>query len=214
MNVLAQTTFTFPISAFIPLAVGFFGLGVGYLIYGAQELFALPERNRSVDLTTGLWGILMPGFMQFLTGIYLWVGLSWIHSFDTPALYMAALAFTAYGVHWFALGLVRALGGDPRPNEFMAIAFTVISVLGVIVFFKADDWPVGLLFIGLTCVYVSEFFAGMFRSMIPGLRAEPRTVNAVAERTLGSVRLLTGGWLMYLTFAATLDMASGMNLPL
>jgi len=30
-----MTTFTFAESAFVPLAVGFFGLGTGYLIYGA-----------------------------------------------------------------------------------------------------------------------------------------------------------------------------------
>ena len=51
MSILAATTVTFPTSAFVPLAVGFFGLGTGYLIYGAQELFALPERSRSVDLS-------------------------------------------------------------------------------------------------------------------------------------------------------------------
>src|SRR5207248_8943069 len=28
----------------------------GYLIYGPKELFGLPQRSRSVDLTTGLWG--------------------------------------------------------------------------------------------------------------------------------------------------------------
>jgi hypothetical protein len=48
MSLLAETTITFRSSAFIPLALGFFGLGTGYLIYGAQELFALPERSRSV----------------------------------------------------------------------------------------------------------------------------------------------------------------------
>ena len=60
-------------SAFIPLAVGFFGLGTGYLIYGPQELFKLPGRDRAVDLMTGIWGIWMPGFMQFLTGVLLFV---------------------------------------------------------------------------------------------------------------------------------------------
>jgi mRNA degradation ribonuclease J1/J2 len=65
---------------------------------GLEELFKLPSRNRAVDLTTGLWGIWMPGFMQFLTGVYLWVGLAWTHSFREKPLYMAALAFTAYGV--------------------------------------------------------------------------------------------------------------------
>jgi len=211
MNTLAQTVFTFPPSAFVPLAVGFFGLGTGYLIYGPEELFGRPERSRSVDLTTGIWGIWMPGFLQFLTGVYLWVGLAWFHTFRQPPLYMAALAFTAFGVHWFALGVTRVLGGDPRPNEFMAIAFTILSALGIVVFFQADDWPVGLLFVGLVCVYVSEFFAGMFL----GPRAEAtRRMNAIGNRALGLSRLVTGAWLMYLTVAATLNAASGAHLPL
>ena len=211
MTILA-TTVSFPQSAFVPLAVGFFGLGVGYLIYGAQELFGLPERSRSVDLSTGLWGIWMPGFMQFLTAIYLWAGLSWFHSFTAPALYMAALAFTAYGVHWFALGLERALGGDPRPNEFMAIAFIVISVLGVVVFFKADDWPVGLVFVGLTCVYVSELFAGLF-SRFSEPDARLNAVNVLGRQAVGFARLATAAWLMYMTFAVTLNTCSGTSLP-
>jgi hypothetical protein len=41
----------------------------------------------------------------------------------------------------------------------MAIAFITISALGVVVFFSAGAWPVGILFAGLTAVYVSEFFA-------------------------------------------------------
>ena len=210
MSILAATTVTFPTSAFVPIAVGFFGLGTGYLIYGAQELFALPGRSRSVDLSTGIWGIWMPGFLQFLTGVYLWAGLAWFHSFSAPALYMAALAFTAYGVHWFSLGLERALGGDARPNEFMAIAFIVISVLGMVVFFKAGDWPVALVFVGLTCVYVSELFAGLFRRDAE----QPRILNALGERALGFSRLVTAAWLMYMTFSATLNTTSGTHLPL
>src|SRR5580698_3493867 len=91
-----------PQSPFPPLAVGFFGLGTGYLIYGTQELFGYPARNDSVDFATGMWGIWMPGFMQFITGIYLFAGLTLFGTFKTPSLYMAALAFTAYGVHLFA----------------------------------------------------------------------------------------------------------------
>lgn len=212
MTTIAQTTVSFPASSFVPLAVGFFGLGTGYLIYGAQELFGLPQRNRSVDITTGIWGIWMPGFLQLLTGLYLFGGLAWFNTFREPALYMAALAFTVYGVHWFALGLTRTLGGDPRPNEFMAIPFTVISVLGAVVFFKADDWPVGLLFIGLTLVYVSELFAGFF-SRRAQADAQPHAVNIVGERALGFWRLVTGTWLMYLTVAVTLNTASGLDLP-
>ena len=143
----------FSASTFVPLAVGFFGLGTGYLIYGPEELFKRPQRSKAVDLTTGIWGIWMPGFLQFLTGVYLWVGLAWLHTFREKPLYMAALAFTAYGVHWWAIGLTRALGGDPRPNGFMAVAFLALSVLGIVVFFHAHDNPVGGLFIGLTGVY-------------------------------------------------------------
>lgn len=196
MSMLAATTFAFPASAFVPIAVGFFGLGTGYLIYGPEEAFGRPERSRSVDLTTGIWGIWMPGFMQLLTGVYLWAGLAWFHSFRDPVLYMAALAFTAYGVHWFALGLVRALGGDPRPNAFMAVAFTVLSVLGMVVFFKAGDWVVGLVFAGLTGVYVSEILSRL-----------------LGERPVGLFRLATGAWLMYVTFAVTLNLTSGTSLP-
>jgi hypothetical protein len=214
MTTLAATTITFPASAFVPLAVGFFGLGTGYLIYGPEELLGLPERTRSVDLTTGIWGIWMPGFMQFLTGVYLWVGLLWFDSFRAPTLYMAALAFTAYGVHWFALGLTRALGGDPRPNEFMAIAFTVLSALGTVVFFKAGDWPVGLLFVGLTCVYVSEFVASLFVFARSRIAAVPTRLNVLGARATGFSRLVTGVWLMYLTVAATLNATSGTDLPL
>jgi hypothetical protein len=50
-----------PLSAFPPLAVGFFGLGTGYLIYGPQELFGFPRRDQAVDATSGIWGIWMPG---------------------------------------------------------------------------------------------------------------------------------------------------------
>ncbi|HEY2519610.1 MAG TPA: hypothetical protein VGJ19_05830, partial [Streptosporangiaceae bacterium] len=65
---LAQVVFSLPQSPYPPLAVGFFGLGTGYLIYGPQELFGYPRRDERVDFATGMWGIWMPGFMQFITG--------------------------------------------------------------------------------------------------------------------------------------------------
>jgi hypothetical protein len=203
MSVLhaAVTTVSFPQSAFPPLAVGFFGLGTGYLIYGAQELFDYPHRpDAKVDLATGIWGVWMPGFMQFITGVYLFVGLTWVGSFaGSPPLYMAALAFTAYGVHWWALGMQRALGGDARTNALMCVAFAVLSVLGIMVFFhRGVDRPVGGVFIGLTAVYVSEFFATI---------GVPRAV-----KVLGFFRLGTAGWLMYLTWAVTLNFAAGYHL--
>lgn len=201
------THFEFPSSTFLPLAVGFFGLGTGYLIYFSQELFGWPSRDDKVNYATGIWGIWMPGFMQFITGVYLFVGLTWFDVFKgNPALYAAALAFTAYGVHWFAIGMNRLRNADPRPNGFMAIAFTLISALGIVVFFTAGDWPVGLLFVGLTAIYVSDIFASL-----KGLFTE--TVNRLAEKSLGLCHLVTGLWLMYLTWASTLDFASHMHLP-
>ena len=77
--------------------------------------------------------------MQFITGVYLFLGLTLFGTFTAPALSMAALAFTAYGVHWFAIGWNRLHQADPRANIGMTVAFTIISVLGMIVFFKGHD---------------------------------------------------------------------------
>ena len=195
-----------PQSPFPPLAVGFMGLGTGYLIYGTQELFGYPARDDRVDFATGMWGIWMPGFMQFITGVYLFLGLTLFGTFRTPALYMAALAFTSYGVHWFAIGWNRLRGTDPRVNVGMTIAFLLISILGVIVFFKVGDAPVGGVFIGLVCVYAADFFAS--------LKPDLPKLGGVAERALGFFRLGTGFWLMYLVFAVTLNFVLRYTLPL
>jgi hypothetical protein len=204
---LLQTSVTFAPSAFPPLAVGFFGLGTGYLIYGPQELLGYPRRSPNVDFGTGMWGIWMPGFMQFFTGVFLFAGLAIFGTFaKMPPLYMAALAFTAYGVHWFALGWNRLHQADPRVNVGMTVAFTALSVLGVIVFFKAGDNPVAGLFIGLTCVYVSDFFAS--------LGSDYPALSRPGERALGFFHLGTGLWLMYLTWAAALNFAVKFTLPL
>jgi hypothetical protein len=149
---------TFAASAFPPLALGFFGLGTGYLIYGPQELFGYPARDESVDRATGMWGIWLPGLCQMVSGIILFVGLTWLQVFTgKPALYMAALAFSAYGLHWFAIGWNRYRGNSARPNAGMCVAYSVISALGAVVFFHASDWPVGLLFLGLLAIYICDF---------------------------------------------------------
>jgi hypothetical protein len=189
---------TFVQSGFPPLALGFFGLGTGYLIYGPQELLHWPKRDERVDRATGVWGIWMPGFCQFLTGVILFVGMTWLQVFSaSPALYMAALAFSAYGIHWFALGWNRYRGNDARPNAGMCIAFMVISAMGATVFFKVGDWPVGLLFLGLFAVYFSEFFATI------GVK--------LGERALGFFHLAVGLWLMYLAYAVAVDFAIGYH---
>jgi hypothetical protein len=202
---LAATVVNFQPSAFVPLALGFFGLGTGYLIYGPQELAGFPARDRKVDISTGIWGIWMPGFLQFVTGIILFVGLAWFGSFGEKPLYMAAVAFTAYGVHWFAIGMARSFGGDPRPNAFMAIPFMVLSAVGSIVFFGASDAPVGALFAGLFAVYVCEFFSSLGLPSIP---------SAPWVKLLGFVHIVVGLWLMYLTTAAALNFSRGFHLPL
>jgi hypothetical protein len=202
---LASVQFSLPASPFPPLAVGFFGLGTGYLIYGTQELFSYPKREEGVDRAVGVWGIWMPGFMQFMTGVYLFLGLTLFGTFTAAPLYMAALAFTAYGVHWFALGWIRLRGADPRANIGMTVAFLAISVLGCLVFFKAGDDPVGGLFIGLICVYVSEFFAT--------LGSDAPSISQPAGRALGFFHLGTGIYLMYLMFAVVLNFVLKYTLP-
>jgi hypothetical protein len=207
MSILqTSAVLSLPVSPFPPLAVGFFGLGTGYLIYGTQELLGYPKRDERVDLATGIWGLWMPGFMQFIAGTYLFLGLTLFHAFTAPPLYMAALAFTAYGVHWFALGWIRLRRADARANIGMTVAFLLISILGIIVFFQAGDHPVGGVFIGLTCVYAAEFFA----TLGPDL---PR-VSKPGERALGFFHLGTGLWLMYLVFAVALNFVLKYTLPL
>jgi hypothetical protein len=204
---LASVQFSLPASPFPPLAVGFFGLGTGYLIYGTQELFSYPKRDEQVDRAVGIWGIWMPGFMQFITGVYLFAGLTLFGTFTSaPPLYMAALAFTAYGVHWFALGWIRLRGADARANIGMTVAFLIISVLGIVVFFKSGDDPVGGLFIGLACVYVSEFFATLGPDV-------PR-LSRPGGKALGFFHLGTGLWLMYLVWAVALNFILKYTLPL
>lgn len=201
---LLSTTVSLPVSTFPPLALGFMGLGSGYLIYGLQELFHYPMRTVDNDVATGVWGVWLPGFFQFVAGVILFAGLTLFGTFKAAVLYMAALAFTAYGIHWFAMGWIRIRGrSDSRINVGMTIAFTGISVLGTLVFLGAHDDPVAGIFIGLICVYVADFFA----SMKPDL---PK-VGAVGERALGFFHLGTGLWLLYMMFAVTLDYTIGYH---
>jgi prepilin signal peptidase PulO-like enzyme (type II secretory pathway) len=192
---------TFAQSDFPPLALGFFGLGTGYLIQGPQELFGYPKGDGRVDRASGVWGIWMPGFCQFVAGIILFVGLTWLEVFTkSPTLYMTALAFTVYGVHWFALGWNRYKDNDPRTNAGMCVAYAAISALGAVVTFKVADWPVGLVFLGLLVIYISDFF------VVVGIRP--------AERVLGLFRLATGCWLIYLTYAVVLNFSLSYHWPL
>jgi hypothetical protein len=80
--------------------------------YGPQKLIGFPARDPLVDRSSGLWGVWMPGLCQLVTGLVLFVGMTWFQVFKEPPLYMAAVAFSAYGIHWFAIGLNRFQGND------------------------------------------------------------------------------------------------------
>src|SRR5690348_168649 len=76
---------TFAQSVFVPIAIGFFGLGTGYFIWGGQALFGFPRATPEVNKSIGMWGFWMPGFMQFITGVYLMVGMTWFGVFAKSA---------------------------------------------------------------------------------------------------------------------------------
>ncbi|QQE80656.1 hypothetical protein [Alicyclobacillus sp. SO9] len=193
------TTIQFAQSAFWPVAVGFFGLGTGYFIWGGQALFGFPRSSDEVNKTMGMWGFWMPGFMQFITGVYLMVGLTWFGVYQKSApLYMAALAFTSYGIHWFAMAHRRYIGSSEKPDAWMAIPFFLISLLGMLVFFSAGDHPVGILFLGLVLIYLSEIPARFSGS-------------AGLGRLVGFWQFITGIWLMYLTYGVTFNTALGQH---
>lgn len=199
INTVEVVMATFVQSPFLPIAVGFFGLGTCYFVWGGQSLFRLPKSGAEVNRTMGMWGLFMGGFMQFITGVYLMVGLTWFQVYTSkPPLYMAAVAFTSYGVHWFAIGWRRYVGASDGPEGWMAIAFTLISILGMLVFFQAGDNPVGILFLILTLVYLSE---------IPTRLAG----WASGARLVGLWQFLGAIWLMYLTYAVVFDTALGQH---
>ena len=182
-------------SPFVPVAIGFFGLGTGYFVWGGQALFDFPKSSPDVNRTMGMWGFWMPGFLQFLTGVYLMVGLTWFDVFGNAApLYMAGLAFTAYGIHWFAMAHRRYIGSSSAPDGWMAIAFLFLSVLGLDVFLRAGDMPVMLVFAGLTLIYLVEI---------------PTRFLAWSKggRLVGLLQLATGVWLMYCTYTTVTHIA-------
>ena len=188
---------TFASSPFVPVAIGFFGLGTGYFIWGGQALFGFPKTSPEVNRSLGLWGFWMPGFMQLLTGIYLLIGLTWFNVFRNAApLYMAGLAFTAYGIHWFAMAHRRYINSNVQLDGWMALAFLFLSILGVDVFWRAGDIPVMIIFVGLTLIYATEVPTRLL-SWNSGLRL------------IGLLQFVTGVWLMYCTYAMTVNLALG-----
>jgi hypothetical protein len=201
-NRMTPQTFTLADSPFWPVAIGFFGLGTGYFIWGGQALFGYPKASPEVDRTMGMWGFWMPGFCQFLTGVYLIVGLTWFNVFGNAApLYMAGVGFTVYGIHWFAIAHRRYAGSSAAPDGWMAIAYLFVSVLGAYVFSHAGDVPVMIVFIGLTLIYLVEVptrFGGMGRGRTA------RSAAPMPHRNLAYV-LHVGGHCKYCPGLQALD---------
>jgi|ERR1700733_3494025 len=120
-----------------------------------------------------------------------------VHVFGKAAtLYMAALAFTAYGIHWFAMAHRRYIDSSTQLDGWMAIAFLFLSILGVDVFRRAGDIPVMILFVGLTLIYATEIPTRFLSWNLGG-------------RVTGLFQFVTGVWLMYCTYAMTVNLTLG-----
>lgn len=184
-------------SAYVPLAIGFFGLATGYFVWGGQELFNWPRSSPDVDKSMGMWAFWMPGFMQLVAGTYIFVGLTWFQVFKGAPLYMAGLAFTAFGVHWFAMAHRRFIESDSRPDAWMSLSFILMSILGVLIFAFAGDVPVAIIFTGLFFVYLSDALWKF------GLVKTPKLI--------GFWHAATGVWLIYCTYAATFNATLGAH---
>lgn len=192
----------FPTSDFWPLAIGFLSLSINYFVQGGAAVAKGPSWSGdplAQERTLGLWGIFLGGFGQLLTGIYLMIGLTWFPVFANAApLYMAAVAFSLYGIHWFVIGLRRYTHSDPGPEAWMAIPLFGLSAMGTISFWGNGDIPAAILFIGLMLIYLAEFGARW-------------TNSETAEKAGGVFQLLTGVWLFYLAWGVTMNMANGAS---
>ena len=92
----------------------------------------------------------------------------------------------------------RYAGASALPDAWMAIAFFFLSLLGVIIFFAAGDVPVAIVFIGLSLIYLTEV---PFRfGVLP-----------MGGRLVGLWQILTGIWLLYMTWAVTLNLSLGAH---
>jgi hypothetical protein len=140
----------------------------------------------------------MPGFCRFLTGTYLFPGPILFGTFTaSPPLYMPALAFSAYGVHWFALGWDRLKQADHRvtwarrwPSPHLGPRDNRLR--------KGRGLP------SHGPVHGSDLHLSLRHPGQPGReRAGPVPAWHQAD---GVLHLGVGIWLMYLMFAPVLDL--------
>jgi hypothetical protein len=90
----------------------------------------------------------------------------------------------------------RYIEASAGPDGWMAIAFLFLSILGVDVFRRAGDIPVMIVFVGLSLIYAVEIPTHLL-SWSRG------------ARLVGLLQVVTGIWLMYCTYAITVDLALG-----
>jgi len=81
-------------------------------------------------------------------------------------------------------------------DGWMAIAFLFLSILGLYVFQRAGDIPVMIVFVGLTLIYATEIPTRLFSWSSGG-------------RLVGLFQFVTGIWLLYCTYAITVNQALG-----
>jgi uncharacterized membrane protein YhaH (DUF805 family) len=124
------------------------------------------QARDDTSIQTGLWRSTRYGFHSYEHQTYLLLGLTWFDVRNVAPLYMTGLAFTAYGIHWFAMAHRRYIDASAQPDGWMAIAFLFISILGVDVFRSAGDIPVMIIFVGLALIYAVEIPTRFF----PGVR--------------------------------------------
>ncbi len=187
-------------SMYVPLAIAFFGMAANYLVSGGQALFQHPKDCPDSHKSLGLWGFWMGGFMPFITGVYLMVGLSWFAVYGSkPPLYLFAVTLTAYGVQWFYSGWRRYVGAGDEFEGWMAIPFALLSLFAMIVFFDIGAVMPAILYLLLTLIYLSE---------IPTRLG--RWTNG--SRLTGFWEILAALWLVYLTFFMIVHIVLGAHL--
>ncbi|WP_353222688.1 hypothetical protein [Salinisphaera hydrothermalis] len=59
---------SFAASPYAPIALGFFGLGTGYLILGPQELFGWPSGDKSLARSNGAGAFSCPACVRRWSG--------------------------------------------------------------------------------------------------------------------------------------------------
>ena len=134
-------------------------------------------------------------------GIILDAGLHAVPHRHLPADRIDMVVYGRPRVHGLRHSLVR--NGPPAIYQLQRTArwldghcISVLSILGVNVFWRAGDIPVMIIFVGLTLIYAIE---------VPTRLLSWRS----GTQLIGLFQFLTGIWLMYCTYAVTVNLALG-----